>query len=364
MAAQPATETTKVEGLHGITDPKINLDGLNSVVKRVNILLATATSVEGAGNTQPTSLSKLRAVVDDARSALGQAASLVNRAVLTLSKEAREKSIRIPTVVDKFDWYEHMDLFALAEEDLKTMLKAHPPTDVDDFAEFVLHTTYKRLCDHANEECVLDAAFARKALQLICALLSSNGGAVAGFHQLVSAKIELLRPECDSPVSVKDIESLDDPLQRAIEWMLKQGNYEGGSKFKIDDDLEFQCTFVPSYLDAASARRSLRDVWAGHDCSLDECVEQVGDGEPYGQCWHKRNEKLMLLLNRAAYQEVKRTVWTATQHVLPPELVEEIFEYALLVERIPIDANLREKSAGRHGRIKKSYRTHECRVWK
>ncbi|KAK3643170.1 hypothetical protein LTR56_010317 [Elasticomyces elasticus] len=280
MATPLAAEIPDAEVLHGITDLGIDFDGLNNIVKRVNILLATATSVECGEKTQSRSLSKMREVVDDARSALEQAACLVNRAVLTLSKEAREESIRIPTVIDKFDWYEHMDLFALAEEDLKTILKAHPPTDVDDFAEFVLHTTYEKLTDHANEECVLDAAFARKALQLICALLSSNGGFVAGFRQLVLAKIELLRPERDSPVSVKDIEALDDPLQRAIEWMLKQGNYEGGSKFKIDDDLEFECTFVPNYLDAASARRSLRDGWAGHDCSMDECVEQVGDGEP------------------------------------------------------------------------------------
>ncbi|KAK5684506.1 hypothetical protein LTS10_004376 [Elasticomyces elasticus] len=351
MAAQPAIEITKLEGLHGITDPKINLHGLNSGVKRVNILLATAKSVDALEDAMHERHSKLRAVVDDAHKALARAASEVDRAVRALDKEAHEESVRLPSTMEDYDWYENLDLFA------------HPPQDVDDFAEFVFQTTYAKLEDYREGRCSQDTASVRKALQLVCALLSSNHGAFAGFRHLVWAKKELLRCDSELIATVEEVGSLSGPVDRAIEWLLKQDSDVGATKVELDKRLVFECTSIPQYFDAADARRALLEGWRDHDCSMDENVGVDGDGERYGKCWHKRNESLMLLLNQAAYREVKRNVWTATERTSPPELIEEIFDYALLVEEVPVVADLRELSARGYRQLKQEYRTRECGWW-
>ncbi|KAK5711297.1 hypothetical protein LTR15_012587 [Elasticomyces elasticus] len=363
MAEQLATQLPKLEGLQGVADPKIDIHGLNSAIKRVNVLLTTAKSVDALEHTMHERHSTLQAVVNDARNALVRAASQVSRAIYALNEEAKGESARMPTVIDEHDWYEYIDIFALAEQDLKMMLETHLPQDADDFDEFVFQTTYAKLEDYRERRCSPNTAFARKALQLVCALLSSKGGAFAGFRHLVWAKKELLRCDCDSAVTVEEVTSLSGPLNQAIEWLLKRENHDGATKFKIDDRLSFNCTSIPQYFDAAESRRALFEGWVGHDCCMDESVGQDGDGEQYGQCWHKRNEHLMLLLNQAAYREVKHNVWTATQHILPPELIEEIFEYALLVEEVPVNADVRELSANRYRPIKQEYRARNCGMW-
>ncbi|KAK5704820.1 hypothetical protein LTR97_001929 [Elasticomyces elasticus] len=345
MAEQLATQLSKLEGLQGVADPKIDLHGLNSAIKRVNVLLTTAKSVDALKDTMHERHSRLRAVVNDARNALVRATSEVSRAIYALSEEAKGESARVPTVINENDWYDYIDVLALAEEDLKTMLEAHVPQDAVDFDEFVFKTTYAKLEDYRDGICSPNTAFARKALQLVCALLSSKGGASAGFRHLVWAKKELLLCDCDSAVTVEEVTSLSGPLDEAIEWLLNRENHGGATMFQIDDRLSFNCTSIPQYFDAADARRTLLEGWHEHDCSMDESVGEDGDGERY------------------AYREVKHNVWTATERILPPELIEEIFEYALLVEEVPVDADVRELSASGHRQIKQEYRARNCGMW-
>ncbi|KAK4902560.1 hypothetical protein LTR27_000497 [Elasticomyces elasticus] len=351
MAEQPDPALTKVEPVNGAADPKINFAGLDSAVKRVNALLAAAMSIGSLDPDVRARHEALRTDVDNARDALVKATSQVALATSTLSQAASDESIRLPSTLEDFDWYESIDFFAC------------PPEDGDDFGDYVSRVTNARMEDYAKKHGVRDTTFARKALQLICALLATGEGAFAGLHHLVWTKRELLRSEYDTTVTTVDVTTLCEPVDKAIEWLLQRKPEDPAATFKLCAGLEFECKYVPDYFNVAYARRALYEDWTEHDCHEDENVEYDEHEGPFGLCWHKRNQALLVLLNQRAYQEVKKCVWLATQHVMPPELIEEVFEYTLLEEEVPIDADLRTKLNPWSSQCKEEYKVENCSTW-
>ncbi|KAK3629464.1 hypothetical protein LTR56_018003 [Elasticomyces elasticus] len=364
MAEQPDPALTKVEPLNGAADPKINFAGLDNAVKRVNALLAAATSTGSLNSSTRTRHEALRQDVDNARDALAKAASQVALATSTLSQAALEESIRLPTTLEGDNWYENIDFFALAEEDIRTMLSARPPKDADAFSDYVSRVTKARIKDYyPHKHVVRDTKFARKALQLICVLLATDNGAFAGFRHLVRSKTETLDSEYNTSMTVEDFKSLCGAVDKAIRWLLERKPKDPPATVKFHDGLTFRCKSVPEYFNAAHARRVLYEGWVEYECEDDDGFTDDGDGESSFLCWHMRNEALLVLLNKRAYQEIKSTVWLATEHMLPLELVEEVFEYALLEEGVPSDATLYTQYNQYGSRTMEEYRAPNCPVW-
>jgi len=245
------------------------------------------------------------------------------------------------------------------EHDIKTILKAHPPKDAFRYskhvkrcidAAFVACEKKWRDCEaceygwdanHHTEHC--DPVLVRRMFLLVCSLLSIPGGVYHGFHHLVWIKANLLTyHKYNSPMREKDAETMSVPVELAIEHLLHNENQGKTILCDFTNVGPYRCVDLPSYYNAAEARRVLSAAWRTHECDCDYRVVGSDGAMSEYQCWHLHNLPLMETLNKHAYLEIAKNVWLATERILPSELVEEVFEYALLCEEIPDRCDVRD----------------------
>ncbi|KAK5676829.1 hypothetical protein LTS10_010593 [Elasticomyces elasticus] len=310
--------------------PEIDLEPLDAVVARCNNLFTFAPYLE-PDDVMLANRNQMQEQVSEASEALERARTTLSRVTKTLHEATFAAAMRVPSLLSGNRWYE-----ALWHEDVRQMLKVKPPRDTAHFHSYVKRILnasvddysrrYRATPHYAIQFPPREPEFARRSVGLICNLLKMDAGKAAGFHLLIWGKIKLLRNYDDSPVDGGDANRYRSLFDRAIEALLKRQRYSGyASCVSVSEPF-------PDYYDVARARRDLYAEWHHTDCDEDEIKEDDDDSPRIpGQCWHRNNEALMVSLNKHAYCEVKQNVCLATEHVLPPELVEYVLEFALSV---------------------------------
>ncbi|KAK5719729.1 hypothetical protein LTR17_015180 [Elasticomyces elasticus] len=356
----------------GVKDLNPDLTGLNEAVGRYNNVnnffpLSHVSSEVLAQRTV------LRTKVEGARAALIKAVADIDSATRQLHEVAAGDSSRLPSLNQHGHWYEQGDLLSLSEEDIGKALKAHPPTDAAHFANYVRSRISDSIDTCAREAPAIRQAwdhskrgdseygywkvdrnptFARKALRLIFTLLQiKDGGAFYAFHELGWAKANLLRLDWYLPVTLAEIETQGNLVDHTIEVLLDNASHTEVS-MRLDLGMFGQVSFkTATYYNEAQASHMFDSVWEQRECEEDDeaFYKDIYDarGKSVGGCWHAYNEHLTEMLNEHAYEEVEYCVYVATAHVLPPELVEEVLEYALMLEGMSINYEVRDPKTGR-----------------
>ncbi|KAK5704822.1 hypothetical protein LTR97_001931 [Elasticomyces elasticus] len=356
----------------GLKDLNPNLTGLNEAVVRYNNInkFFPLTDVSSEVLAQRT---VLRTRVEGARAALIKAVADIDSAMRDLGAAAASDSSRLPSLNQHKHWYEQGDLLSLSEDDMCKALQAHPPTDAAHFANYVRSRISDSIDTCAREAPAIrhawdhskrgdseygywkvdrDPTFARKALRLIFTLLQiKDGGAFYAFHDLVWAQANLLRLDWYLPVTLADIETQGNLVDHTLEVLLDNASHNEVA-MRVDLGMFGQVSFkTATYYNVAQASHMFDSVWKQRECEEDDeaFYEDIYDarGKSVGGCWHAYNEHLTGMLNEHAYEEVEHCVYVATAHVLPPELVEEVLEYALMLEGMSINYEVRDPKTGR-----------------
>ncbi|KAK3629466.1 hypothetical protein LTR56_018005 [Elasticomyces elasticus] len=316
----------------------------------------------------------LRAKLESARAALFKTVTEIDSITRDLHRAAASDSSRLPFLNQHEHWYEQGNLLALSEDDICNALEAHPPTDAAYFAHYVRCRITECIDVCAREASNLrlrathpgpawywkvdpDPAFARKALRLICMLLYiETDGLFYAFQELVWAKANILRLDWYLPVTLAEIETLGNAVDTIIETLLNAAHHAPVARRRT--------SFEPGLLDlpripvktavfynVAQASHMLDTAWEKRECeSLDPAFRMdITDNraKSVGGCWHAYNEHLTEMLNGHAYEEIHLCVYVATAHLLPAELVEVVLEFALLLEGMSINYEVRDPETGR-----------------
>ncbi|KAK4953404.1 hypothetical protein LTR10_009114 [Elasticomyces elasticus] len=361
----------------GVKNLNPDLTGLNEAVSRYNEVNNFLPLVN-PGSEVLAQRTVLRTKVEGARAALIKAVAEIDSATRDLHAAAVSDSSRLPSLNQHVHWYEQGDLLALSEEDMCKAIKAHPPTDAAHFANYVRSRISDSIDTCAGEAPALRLAadhshrgdsdygywkvkrnpvFARKALSLLCTLLYiEDGGLYHAFHELVWTKANLLRLDWYLPVTLDEIETLGNAVDVIIETLLSTAHHSPVAETPMAFNpglLSLRPVTIKTagFYNVAQARHMFETVWEHRECEEDDpsFYMDINDarGKSVGGCWHAHNEHLTDLLNEHAYEEVEHRVYVATAHVLPPELVEEVLEYALMLEGLSINYEVRDPETGR-----------------
>ena len=93
------------------------------------------------------------------------------------------------------------------------------------------------------------------------------------------------------------------------------------------------------YWDFASASRLLLAAYDTQDCSLFN--DPDGDGST-GSCYHENSIELLDWVQRKAWYEIRRNVFSTIGTLLNAELTEKVFTHALEAEGIQLETRLKE----------------------
>ncbi|KAK4902557.1 hypothetical protein LTR27_000494 [Elasticomyces elasticus] len=372
-----AKEREKVLGpFQQVPDTVPDLTALNEAVKCYNSVLnfSPLTDVDLEVLAQRI---VLRKELGKAHKTLAQVMRAIDVATKNLHDAAARDSTLLPGLNLHLHWYEQGDLFELSFDDMCGALAVHPPTDAAHFARYVRSCISKSIdncaqdapaarlaADHSRRgesdygywKVDADPGFARKALRLILELLYiEDGGVVAAFHELVWAKVNLLRLDWTLPVTLKDIETLGNAVDRIIEILLGTAQQSPSAGIPIIFkpelfDLGPVTIKSANYFDVVRMSHLIDAAWKERECEQDdpEFYMDITDirGKSVGGCWHAHNENLTELLNEHAYDEIEYCARVATDHILPPELVDEVVEYLLLLEGFSSDYSIRDAETG------------------
>ncbi|KAK3643171.1 hypothetical protein LTR56_010318 [Elasticomyces elasticus] len=312
--------------------------------------------------------------LDSVRSTLADVAIAVEDTTRNVQEATAVEATRVSSLNKSTHWYEHGNLLDLPEEQMMELLDAHPPRDAVHFGKHVHHWLSEglqsfirtseasyRAARELNEnvywdwECEDDPTFAPKRVRLILALLSLPGGFIPGYQELVWAKCNLLQKHRHLPTTFEQIETLGNGIGTTIEMLF---HYPPGSNHNRTlsllgicgvKRLRLHCT-SSDYYDTVRARRTFYKAWKEMICEDDCTYDSIKNhhGSTGGPCWHGFNTFLMTELTWRAHAELKHNVKVAAQHILPQELLDEIFEYSLLLEDLPFNPDIRDEETGEY----------------
>ncbi|KAK3614408.1 hypothetical protein LTR56_023377 [Elasticomyces elasticus] len=177
----------------------------------------------------------------------------------------------------------------------------------------------------------------KKLLHLIRVLMSIDESNKRAFHMLVWLKTEVVKY-----FSTRFDGNLTSGCQEAdllLEQLLRRSRPDTPSS--ISNGLD-KWQRDPEDYDCSSAHRELRRAYSSVDCHLIPAMKvHLEDGHQL--CFHMHSERMLCLLAKGAYGEIKHKVWLAVGLYLPEELAEQVFLSALAVEEVPRLACLREE---------------------
>ncbi|KAK5704821.1 hypothetical protein LTR97_001930 [Elasticomyces elasticus] len=368
MAASSEAQTAPpppLQDLAGTSEELIKR--LNESLKHYNDLCLFAPVNSSAVLAQRTDLAdKLNSI----RSTLAEVTTAIEFTTHDLQDAAAVEATRVSSLNQSVHWYEHGNLLDLPEEQMMALLGAHPPKDAVHFGNHVHHwlsegiqsfiRTSTAAYDEAvesNEDvhwdwvCEDDPTFAPKRVRLVLALLVLPGGLVPGYQELVWIKGNLLQKHRHLPTTFEQIETLGNGIDAIIEKLFR---YPSGHKynslvsFPLDicgiERFRVRCT-SSDYYDTVRARRTFYKAWKEVSCEDKHGYDSIEthDGSEGGPCWHGINTFLLTELTWRAHDELKHNVKVAAEHILPQELLDNIFEYSLLLEDLPFNPNIRDK---------------------
>ncbi|KAK5711296.1 hypothetical protein LTR15_012586 [Elasticomyces elasticus] len=288
--------------------------------------------------------------LDSLRSTLAELAVAVEDTTRNLQEAAAVEATRVSSLNESIHWYEHGNLLDLPEEQMMELLDTHPPRDAIHFARELNENAYR------DWECEDDPTFAPKRIRLVLALLSLLGGLVPGYQELVWAKCNLLQKHRHLPTTYEQIETLGNAIDATIELLFR---YPPGHRRKSTltfflgicgvEHFQLRCTSSNHY-DAVRARRTCYKAWKEMRCEDNENYGSIKNhcGSTGGPCWHGFNTFIMTELTWRAHAELEHNVKVAAQHIVPQELLDEIFEHSLLLEDLPLNPDIRDGETGEY----------------
>ncbi|KAK4902559.1 hypothetical protein LTR27_000496 [Elasticomyces elasticus] len=356
---------------------------LNESLKHYNDVSLYA-PVENLSQEVQAQRAELSSKLDSIRGMLAQVATAIERTTHDVQEAASLDATRVLSMSPSIHWYEHGNLLDLTEEHMMSLLKSHPPKDAVHFGACVhqwLSTDLEAVSQAA--EAARDAAFAdgavygwkvqddstflTKRLSLIFALLSLEGGVVPAYHELVWAKVNFTRVHYTLPTTLVQVEQLGNGIDRAIGRIL---SYEPGDTLRRRDPngrvygVTDICTLPlriwgetmvrikrdsAEYLDTVGVRRMFYRAWRMRDCGNHQ-KNHITDSRrrEVGPCWHAHNAGLMEQLTWRSHEELEHNAMVAAGSALPRELVDEITDYLIILESLPLDPNIRDTETGEY----------------
>ena len=99
------------------------------------------------------------------------------------------------------------------------------------------------------------------------------------------------------------------------------------------------------YWDFAGAARNLQRAYTEKLCTGAKRSRGTRVVNPGCPCFHTRSADLLEWLQTKAWSEIRARVFQAVGPYLPPEITEDVFEFALVAEGIPLHPRLEEKAS-------------------
>ncbi|KAK5170242.1 uncharacterized protein LTR77_004828 [Saxophila tyrrhenica] len=102
------------------------------------------------------------------------------------------------------------------------------------------------------------------------------------------------------------------------------------------------------YRNFASAARLLRTAYLEHNCNSPQDDEDDDDYAPSWRrqppdCFHQSSRDMLEFLQKRAWPEIRYNVFSTAGTVLPAELTEHVFQYALSAEELPLEPDAYRK---------------------
>lgn len=125
-------------------------------------------------------------------------------------------------------------------------------------------------------------------------------------------------------------------------------------EYSKGDPMEYECTIdvdglgwtvLPrnpkkDYWNLPSCVRTLREAYIVESLTnIEDCVKRICDNDT---CFHQQTVKMLEWLQKKAWSEVRTSVMLTAGAVLPVELAEKVFDYALIAEEIPANPCVKE----------------------
>ena len=181
----------------------------------------------------------------------------------------------------------------------------------------------RRKIDIKNEQ----RRFADQVFALAKLLLKSNRPSTTYhyFHTLVLFAAKAFRPDHWSPKIDDWKNSMYNVTSHVQECFTKP--FEPVDRFteKVQADIR------PRYWDLARAGRELSSTWQEL-----ECRQYVLRGWNEEHCWHSKCRTLFRCIQKHAYGEIRSKVFLVVGGRLPTELKEQIFEFAMIAEKVQV----------------------------
>ncbi|KAK5719728.1 hypothetical protein LTR17_015179 [Elasticomyces elasticus] len=337
---------------------------LNESLKHYNNLCLFAPGNSPTVLAQRTDLSDK---LDSIRSNLAEVTTAIERTTRDLQDAAVVEATRVSSLIGSIYWYEHGNLLDIPEEQMIKLIEDHPPKDAVHFAAYEADTDINENL-HWGWKCEDDPAFAPKRVRLILALVSLPGGLVPGYQELVWARGNLLQKHRHLPTTLKQIETLGNAIDAIIALMFRRpSGRQHASTISFPLHVcgigHLPLHFMPSdYYDTVRARRVFYGAWKQVDCQGEENYDDFTGwhGRTGLACWHDYNAHLMSELTWRTHAELEYNVRVAAQHILPQELLDEILDYSLMLEKVPFDPNIRNEDTDEYNW---AYDLDHCEYW-
>ncbi|KAK1028995.1 hypothetical protein LTR33_017278 [Friedmanniomyces endolithicus] len=251
-----------------------------------------------------------------------------------------EQATRLPCIHDDEYWYERGDLLLLKLDMMCSALRARSLTDAARFAAYIRSTwdshtvhMFGRICEIVDQKTVDDLM--GKMMHLASHLMSIPDGASHALRTVVWLKSHVARPNI--AFTKADIGRWSREADALFDQLLVQPRPK-------DKPVQFY--------DCATPRRELWHAYNSAKCwSIAQTrARQLASPAGIPPCFHISFERMLHVLNIYAHREIEEKVWLAVGTHLPEELTEEVFQYVLAAEEVPLvtytrneDKTLREE---------------------
>lgn len=102
-------------------------------------------------------------------------------------------------------------------------------------------------------------------------------------------------------------------------------------------EIQAQLSTKRPFFELARLARQLRGLWKKFEDGQYEACEHMQGFWSKAECFHTGSFEMLNLLQRSAYGEVRSNVFLTVRTMLPAELTEEIAQYALVAEGLPVE---------------------------
>ncbi|KAK0280146.1 hypothetical protein LTR35_008297 [Friedmanniomyces endolithicus] len=244
-----------------------------------------------------------------------------------------EEATRRPCIHDDEYWYERGDLLLLKFDMMCSALRARPLTDAARFAAYIRSTwdshtahMFGRIRKIVDQKTVDDLM--GKMMHLASHLMLIPDGVSHALRTVAWLKSHVTRPNV--AFTKADVVRWPQEADTLFDQLLVQPRPK-------EKPIQFY--------DCATPRRELWHAFNSARCrSIAQTrARQLASPAGITPCFHMSSERMLYVLNIHAHREIEEKVWLAVGTHLPEELTEEVYQYVLAAEEIPLVTYMRNE---------------------